>query len=214
MARFWRVVPWDPDVRRGRPFSPSHVPPATGRGRFDLPTACSPVLYVAESPEHAVAEAVQPWRNRPLRGAHLLRAGRPLALVSVELAAGKAVRLADLRDPGTLARLGVTADRVAARDRRVTRAIAARAWDRGHVGLRWWSAFHGEWCGVVLFTVRAEGSVRFRRPEVLSAETPALRGAAAALGMPLAIRLDRHGPYEGPPIKSAALVISEGPPRR
>lgn len=187
LALFWRVIPWDPDVNEGRLFSPSYIPPATGRGRFDLPDACSPVLYVAESPEHAIAEAMQPWRNRPLRGAHLLRAGRPLALVGVEVARGKEADLVDLCDPGELGRLGVTAGRVASRDRRVTRAIAARAWDRGYAGVRWWSCFGGEWGGVVLFTARTEGSLRFGRPEVVTAETAALREATAALGMPLAV---------------------------
>lgn len=187
MALFWRVVPWDPDVDEGRLFSRSYVPPATGRGRFDLPVTCSPVLYVAESPEHAIAEAIQPWRNRPLRKAHLVRAGRPLALVGVEMAPEKALDLADLCDPGVLGRLGVGADRVVSRHRRRTQRIAASVWDRGHVGLRWWSSFGGDWHGVVLFTARVKRSVRFGKPEVLSAETPALRGAAAALGMPLVI---------------------------
>lgn len=187
MALFWRVVPWDPDVNEGRLFSPSHIPPTTGRGRFDLPVACSPVLYVAESPEHAIAEAIQPWRNRPLRAAHLLRAGRPLALVGVEVAAGKGVDLVDLCDPGVLGRLGVTADRVASRDRRRTQRIAASVWDHGHAGLRWWSCFRGDWHGVGLFTARTEQSVRFGSPEVLSPETPLLHEAAAALGMLLAI---------------------------
>ena len=187
MALYWRVIPWDPDVREGRLFSASYIPPVTGRGRFDLPDACSPVLYLAESPEHAIAEALQPWRNRPLRRAHLFRAGRPLAMVGVEVAPGKAAELVDLCDPGVLGRLGVTADRVASRDRRPTRAIAASAWDQGHAGLRWWSGFGGEWHGVVLFTARTERSVRFGRPEVLAAGTPALQLAASALGMPLAL---------------------------
>ena len=187
MVRFWRVIPWDPDVSEGRLFSPSYIAPTTGRGRFDLPVACSPVLYAAESPEHAVAEAIQPWRNRPLRPPHLLRAGRPLALVGVEMAPEKASELADLCDPGTLGRLGVSADRVVSRHRRRTQSIAASVWDRGHAGLRWWSSFRGDWRGVVLFTVRVERSVRFGRPEVLSAGTPALREAAAALGMTVAI---------------------------
>lgn len=187
MALFWRVVPWDPDVKEGRLFSASYIPPVTGRGRFDLPVACSPVLYVAESPEHAIAEAIQPWRNRPLRGAHLRRAGRPLALVGVEVAAGKGAELVDLCDPGVLGRLGVTADRVASRDRRVTRAIAASVWDRGGAGVRWWSCFGGEWGGVVLFMGRVEGGLRFGGPEVVTVETAVVRGAAGVLGMGVAV---------------------------
>lgn len=187
MARFWRVVPWDPDVGEGRLFSPSHIPPTTGSGRFDLPVACSPVLYVAESPEHAVAEAIHPWRNRPLRRAHLVRAGRPLALVGVEMATEKAADLADLCDPKVIGRLGVSADRVASHHRRRTQRIAASVWDSGHAGLRWWSSFRGDWHGVVLFTARVKRSMRFGRPEVLSVGTPALREAAAALGMTQAV---------------------------
>ncbi len=187
MAHLWRVFPWDPDVNRGRLFSPSYIPPTTGRGRFDLPVACSPVLYLAESPEHAVAEAIQPWRNRPMRQPHLLRAGRPLALVDVLLAADEAPGPADLCDPDVLGRLGVSANRVASRNRRRTQPIAASVWDRGHVGLRWWSSFRGDWHGVVLFTARTGRRLRFGKPEVLSAETPALQAAAADLGMALAI---------------------------
>ena len=187
MALFWRVFPWDPDVNEGRLFSPSYIPPTTGRGRFDLPVACSPVLYVAESPEHAIAEAIQPWRNRPLRKPHLLRAGRPLALVGVEMAPDRTSDLADLCDPGVLDRLRVRPDRVASRHRRRTQPIAASVWDSGHAGLRWWTSFRGDWRGVVFFTARTKRSLRFGRPQVLSAETPTLQEAAAALGMPLAI---------------------------
>ena len=174
-------------MTEGRLFSPSFVPPTTGRGRFDLPVSCSSVLYVAESPEHAIAEAIQPWRNRPLRRPHLLRAGRPLALVGVQMPSETASALADLCQPDVLGRLGLSADRVASRHRRRTQAIAASIWDRGHAGLRWWSSFWGDWHGVVLFTARTNAGVRFGSPEVLSAENRALQEAAAALGMPVAI---------------------------
>lgn len=174
-------------MNEGSPFSPSHIPPTTGRGRFDLPVACSPVLYLAESPEHAIAEAIQPWCNRPLRPPHLVRAGRPLALVGVQMAPETASHLADLCQPDVLGRLGLSADRVASRHRRRTQAIAASVWDSGHGGLRWWSSFWGDWHGIVLFTARIKGDVRFGSPEVLSAEYPSLQEAAAALGMPVAI---------------------------
>ncbi len=187
MGPFWRVFPWDPDVNEGSLFSPSFIPPTTGRGRFDLPVACSPVLYVAESPEHAIAEAIQPWRNRPLRPPHLVRAGRPLALAGVQMAPETASHLGDLCQPDVLGRLGLSADRVASRHRRRTQAIAASVWDSGHAGLRWWSSFRGDWHGIVLFTARMKGGVRFGSPEVLSDENPSLQEAAVALGMPVAI---------------------------
>lgn len=187
MALFWRVFPWNPGVVDDSPFSPSCIPPTTGRGRFDLPVACSPVLYLAESPEHAIAEALQPWRNRPLREAHLRRAGHPLALVSVQLDADAASEILDLCDPATLDRRGIAPDQVASRNRRATQAIAASAWDGGKTGLRWWSAFGGEWHGIVLFTDRTRDGLRYGGPRVLSARTPALYAAAAALGMPMAV---------------------------
>lgn len=186
MALYWRVFPWDRDVPDGRPFSPSHIPPTTARGRFDLPIACSPVLYLAETPDHAIAEALQPWRNWPLRTAHLRRAGHPLALVDVQLGAEEAAGIVDLCDPATLRRRRIAPDQIASRHRRRTQPIAASIWDSGDVGLRWWSSFWGDWHGVVLFTARVEWSMHFGEPREIGGDTPALRGAASALGMPLA----------------------------
>ena len=187
MALYWRVFPWDRDRPDGAAFSPSHIPRTTGCGRFDLPVACSPVLYLAESPEHAVAEALQPWRNRPLRRAHLRRAGHPLALVDVQLGAEEATGIVDLCDPVTLRRRRLRPDRIASRHRRTTQPIAASIWDSGRDGLRWWSSFRGDWHGVILFTARVNGSMHFGEPQEIGGDTPALREAASALGMPLAI---------------------------
>jgi hypothetical protein len=65
------------------------------------------VLYLAESPEHAVAERIQPFRGQPLDAADLRAAGHALALVRVELPQGLATGLADLCDPDVLSRLGI-----------------------------------------------------------------------------------------------------------
>ncbi len=179
----WRVFPWDPDARAGEPYSPSYVPPTTGRGRFDLPLGFSPVLYLAELAEHAVAESLQPFRNRPLRSSHLRRAGFSLALVRVGLSGRGSSGVADLCAPESLVDLGIPPDRIAARDRGITQPLARRVWDAGHGGLRWWSVFRGEWHGVVLFTERLTGRLRFDDPEPLTVETAAVRSAAEALGM-------------------------------
>lgn len=69
----WRAFPWDPAAREEAPFSPSFAPRPTGRGRFDLPLGASPTLYVAESPEHAIGEMIQPWRGRAIGQPHLDR---------------------------------------------------------------------------------------------------------------------------------------------
>lgn len=183
MAVVWRVFPWDDRAPDGALFSAAHVPTTTGRGRFDLPVELSPVLYLAESPEHAVAELLQPWRNRALERAHLVRAGHPLALVGAELPDGAGTRLLDLCDPGVLADSGWTPDRVASRHRRLTQPIAAEAWRAGCVGLRWWSAFWGDWHGVVLFTARIGDRLDVGEPVALTRESPSVVAAADALGM-------------------------------
>lgn len=185
MAHYWRVFPWDETAARGEPFSPSHVPATTGRGRFDLPVHRSPVLYVAETGEHAVAEALQPWRNRPLLPAHLKRAGYPLALVRIGIPETLAPSVVDLCDPTTLVTHSVGPDRVASRRREVTQSIAHDLWDAGHTGLRWWSAFHGDWHGVVLFTRRLAAHLTFDEARRLDLETSEVRSAAGALGMRL-----------------------------
>jgi hypothetical protein len=177
------VFPWDAAAPPGTRFSPSHVPEPTGRGRFDLPRDLSPVLYLAETPSHAVGELLQPWRGRYLQPAHLTRAGFPLALVEVSVPAASVRELADLCDPASLATTGTPPDATASRSREVTQPFARRTWDAGHHGLRWWSSFWGDWHTVVLFTARLSVGLRFGDPEVLTVDHPAVKEAARWLGM-------------------------------
>ncbi|MDH5588562.1 MAG: RES family NAD+ phosphorylase [Gemmatimonadota bacterium] len=181
--RCWRVFPWDPRAAAGARFSSSFIPAPTGRGRFDLPRDLSPALYLAESPEHAVAEVLQPWRGRRLEAFHLVRAGLPLAVVDLHLPPTTAERLADLCDPTTLTKLGVGPDRTASRHRDRTQPIARAAWDAGHAGVRWWSSFWGDWHTVVLFTARGRGRPRFGAPDVLTPDHPVVEAAGDLLGM-------------------------------
>lgn len=116
-AAFWRVFPWDPAAPAGTPFSSRYVVPAERqtRGRFDL--GSSPVLYLAESPEHAVAELLRPFAGRRLSAGQLRGAGHPLAVVRVELAASVAERIADLTVPALLFRHSIRPDALASRER-------------------------------------------------------------------------------------------------
>jgi hypothetical protein len=180
----WRVFPWDPGAARGARFSPSHVPDPTGRGRFDLPRALSPVLYAAETQDHAVGEVLQPWRGRRLEHFHLTRAGLTLAIVEVKVPSRSTGRLADLCQASHLAASGIGPDATASRFREVTQPIARAAWDAGHHGLRWWSSFWGDWHTVVLFTARTGEGLRFGAPEALTPGHPAVAKAADLLGMP------------------------------
>lgn len=183
MPVYWRAFPWDERATAGARFSPSHVPAPTGRGRFDLPVDRSPVLYLAESAEHAIAELLQPWRNRPLRAAHLVRGGRPLALVSVTLDEARVGAPLDLCAPEGLTRIRTRADEVASNQRDRTQRIAHRVWEARHSGLRWWSVFGGDWHGVALFEARTKNALAFADPEPVTVQSIPLRAAAASLGM-------------------------------
>lgn len=185
-VRLWRAFPWAPEADDGQPFSASYVHPGQGQGRFDLPGAPGGVLYLAETPEHAVAELIQHYRGRNVDADDLRIAGHSLALVSVSLRDPVRSGIIDLCDPEVLVRIRVRPDQLASGDRRVTQRIAADIHANGHPGLRWWSALAGEWHTVVLFRERIHSSPpEYNTPESLTLDHPAVRNAAASLGIPL-----------------------------
>lgn len=186
--RLWRVFPWDPEAAPGEPFSSSYLPPIQGKGRFDLPGVPAGVLYLAESPEHAVGEAIQHYRGHDLREADLLVVGRALALVRVSVPPNVLARTVDLCDPEVLVREGLRPDRLAARDRTSTQRIAADLHRAGHAGLRWWSALAGDWHTIVLFRDRLAEWPVHDAPERLTVDHPAVGEAAHALGISISRR--------------------------
>jgi hypothetical protein len=178
------VFPWDSRARAGAPFSPSWLPPQSGHGRFDLPRRVgASSWYFAENPEHAVAERIQDLRNRQLFEEALFEHGHRLALVAVELSVD--ILPVDLCDPVVLAQRGIAPDRLAYRDREVTRRIAgALHEDQSVTGLRWWSAFFGEWHTITLYSDRlGAGDIVFGEPEALELGSPAVLAASAALAI-------------------------------
>lgn len=178
----WRAFPWDRRARPGKPFSPAHVPPGQGAGRFDL--ADSPVLYLAETPDHAIGEKIARFRGTALRKVHLQEFGHPLALVEVSIPVGPAI--ADLCDPEVLVEVGAGPDEIAARSRETTRSIARRLFDAGYAGLRWWSAFFGQWHGVVLFLERlGDEPPTYEEPTPVDLSDPTLQRATELLGIPV-----------------------------
>jgi hypothetical protein len=106
----------------------------------------------------------------------LIESGQTLALVECEL--GK-IKLADLCDPAILVKHDVRPDALASRETTKTQAVAARLLKAGYAGLRWWSAFSGDWHTVVVF----EGKIDYRQPEPLTLSHSAVRDASAALGI-------------------------------
>lgn len=192
---FWRVFPWNPGAADGAPFSPRYVPPAGSQtsGRFDLGTPS--VLYLAESPAHAVAELLQRFRGTGIIPGHLLRGDanapgtyHPLSLAEATLPQGIDARLPDFANPAVLVDLAIRPDQLASHDRAVTRAIARRvhAASAGYAGFRWWSALTGEWHVTVLFLDRVDAaSIEYTTPEPLDIAHPAVREAARFLNISL-----------------------------
>jgi len=181
----FRVFPWDAAADDGQPFSPAYTPPNLGRGRFDRPGTTPPTLYVAETPEHAVAEQLQAFRGRRLRPGQLKRSGHPLAISAVAFVGAVWDGLADLCDPSTLLDLGTRPDLTASADRRTTQAIAARAATLNHSGVRWWSFYSGDWHTIALFSELLTTPPVYGTPEPLTPAHPAVIAAADSLGISL-----------------------------
>ena len=165
----WRVFPWNPAAAEGERFSATFVPGGQGRSRFELPANALGVIYLAESEEHAVAEMIRGFRNSPhsLTDDDLTAWGYGLALARATLADEVWPLIADLCDPGVLGALRVSADQPPLRDRRRTQAVAAALHRDGHAGLRWWSAFWGEWHTTVLFRDRLPADALTHGPPAL-----------------------------------------------
>ncbi len=182
-ASLWRVFPWDSTASPGHRFSVSYVFPRQFSGRFDLGGTPS-VLYLAESPVHAVAEKIQRYRGQTLESSDLREYGRPLALVEVTLAAAALSALADLSDPAQLLRLECRPDQLMSRDVTRTQAVSRRIHEQGLTGFRLWSALSGDWHTVVLFGDRAgESGLGFGEPVELTLSHPAVVEAARALAI-------------------------------
>lgn len=185
-VQLWRVFPWDPAARPGEPFSPSYLPATQGTGRFDLAGRSSGVIYMAETPEHAIGERIQFYRGQVLDAPDLMVAGRMLAISSVVLSSDVRDEIADFCDPRVLVRFAIRPDDVAARARPTTQRIAQAVFASGLAGLRWWSAFFGEWHTIVLFRDRLPAPLNWSSPAALSLDADPLREAARLLGIVIA----------------------------
>jgi hypothetical protein len=184
----WRCFPWDADAPDRAPFSSGHLIPGQTVGRFDLHDR-PPVRYLAESPEHAIGEALAPFRGTRFHLSYLRQGGQQLAIVEVTLASSMVSRIPDCTDPEVLTSLGVRPDDLAHHDRAVTQAIARRLHERGEktgapAGLRWWSALTGAWHTTIVFTDRERpGEVTFGTPRHLRAKDADVLRATSVLGI-------------------------------
>ncbi len=180
----FRVFPYDPSALAGQPFAPDHVPRKQGSGRFDLRQGA--VWYLAESPEHAVAEVLQGFRGRAFHAGMLRRFGHALSLCSVTLPDDVAASIVNLDDPAQLLQRGIAPSTLASEERVRTQAVSAQLYEEGCTGMRWWSRLSGDWHSVVVFMARVSPDrMIIGEPATLSPEHPAVRGACRALGISL-----------------------------
>jgi RES domain len=165
-----------------------------GAGRHDDPGRYG-AFYAARSAEAAVAEAIQAFRGRDLAPEDLeLADGSRLTLATLD--DSRLASLTDLDDPAVLVAEGWRPSGVASRDRGLTQAMAARAFDAGALGLSWWSTLDSAWTNVTLFAERtlAAGAVAVEgTPEPLSLRHPAVVASADHLVIPLVARARRRG---------------------
>lgn len=193
-GELWRAFPWDREAPEGGPFSIRSVAPPhmQNYGRFDLHGRPS-VLYLAQTPAHALAEVLRGLKRNPadpdryrVTSGDLTGAGNPRALVPVRLPPDLADRVPDFGRGEVLERFGVRADELCSRERRVTQAAARRIYQHPDEvpGFFWWSAFHGDWHAMLLFLDRAPlDRLRFGEPRIVTMADPAVREAAEALGL-------------------------------
>lgn len=157
-------------------------------GRFDL-WDDPPLVYLASTPEHAIAEALAAFRGTAWTPAYLEREGRPLALTAVTLSPTVTARILDLTDPANLVVAGLRPDTLAHHERRHTQAAARTLYDgiaspAPLAGFRWWSALTGAWHTTVVFCDRvAPGELEFSAPRALASGDAEVQAAVSMLGI-------------------------------
>ena len=184
----WRVFPWDASAPDGAPYSPRSVPPPHRQqyGRFDL-GGRPPVVYLAETPSHAVAEVFRGLSGQTVTTANLRSAsGHPYAVVEVVVPEAIVTRCADLNDPAVLARHAIAPDALASANRARSQPVARTLHAAGLHGFRWWSALHGDWHARVLFLDRVSlDELGYGEPRVLGLGDPEMAEAARVLRITL-----------------------------
>jgi hypothetical protein len=144
----YRVFPFSPDGPPQPLAVPRHL---QGAGRHDNPDAYT-ALYLAREPIAAVAERIQSFRGTFIDAGVFLRMdGSRLALASFDEGA---LDLIDLDDPTRLVADRLRPSQIATSVRSRTQLIAQGYFERGAVGLSWWSTLEASWTNVTLYAER------------------------------------------------------------
>lgn len=180
----YRVFPWVPGAHASEPGGPLFVPRFDqGSGRHD--NDAYGALYVSRSKVSPVAEQLKDYVGRPWGATRLLREGSPLALASIDEEALDG--LLDLDDPRNLVARQFRPSAVATRRRKPTQRMALGIYEEGLPGFAWWSTIEASWINVTLFEDRVADRLTLAgEPEPLTADHPAVREAAEAVGVLLA----------------------------
>jgi hypothetical protein len=177
--RLYRVFPWIPDAREGRPGHPLYVSPLQGAGRVDNPEQYS-VLYASDSPEGAVGESfgtLAEWSDEMFVVPTMPDGGRSLGVY--ELGVGE---ILDLDDARSLLERELKPSSVVTRARAVTQAWALKIYrEAAWAGVRWWGYHNPDWGA---FGLWERSGLRVVTVEPLGRDHEAVLSAAGALNRP------------------------------
>ncbi|WP_427131138.1 RES domain-containing protein [Pseudarthrobacter sp. S9] len=173
----WRVLNWSPSAASSADNGhPLFVWPDQGAGRVDDPDGDYLVLYLGDSPEGAIAEALgsfPTWSQAILDCPPAAPADSVKALVQNNCE----LDILDLDDPYELVQRGMRPSQVVTRSRTVTQVWARGIYESGdYAGVSWWPYYNPDWASLGLWALSGLSVVR--EPEVLSLDHPALRDAA------------------------------------
>ncbi len=181
----YRVFYWDKGLKDSKAYGgPLHVPKVhQGGGRHDLNE--DGVLYCALEPLSAIAEAIQPFRNRELKDIDLERkdiAGMRKALVKIK--ADDKLKIADLRDARQLLKLGITPVEVSTHDRVISTKVSKYLYDKKYDGFLWWSSLESKWTNVTFYESGAAKRLKVQGEiQPLSINLAELKEAADYIGV-------------------------------
>lgn len=180
----YRFFPFDPEADPKEDGGALFVPRSLqGAGRHDAPDAYG-ALYLSRDRPSVVAEYLQRFQRQSVERGDLEWApGRPYGIAAMDDAG---LDLLDLDEPRNLVARALRPSRVATRVRKVTRQWARVLYDEGVPGFEWWSTIEASWINATLFADRTVGSLAVvGEPEALHVDHPAVREAAAVVGVTL-----------------------------
>lgn len=177
-----RVYPFQEGVTLNDQGGALFVSAISTHGRLDNPELYG-VLYASTDPHAAIAAVfarLPIWR----RATFVHATGRPYVLATYD--APDDLALFELNDVDALRSIGVTRPTdVVSRDRDITRVWARTIFERGaFAGARWWSSDNADWTLLGLWDYSTLGLAQ--PVEVLTADGPLVRDAAAAIARQIA----------------------------